>query len=337
LEVGGADGKTRSLRRACDVDGLERGCLSRGVQGQNLDCSGVGGHDEHEVILPNGGDIVVNGGSSIALGVLGDDAGLKVVIDVDLGDLRRLDIGDVEVTGLGAEAGPARRALAGNREAGRRARGDTSGHAAGEVDNVNAEPGVGRKDGVLALDHGHAERQEAALGGRDGREVLGKGAVGRDVPDGEDARGGWDTLHRRDELRVVFIENNVANGTGGAGGGGGLVEVEAANGVCDRDKTFGLVNREASDTVDSTAVDRTDGVTGTVDSEGDWELSAATDRLPNHLQIRGVSAVDVEDRQGVGTTVDSRDNVSGSGGLDRTLTEHGVGTVTWLAVAAQAL
>jgi hypothetical protein len=48
-------------------------------------------------------------------------AGLEVVIDVDLGNLPRLDIGDVEVPGLRAEAGPARRALAGNREAGRRA------------------------------------------------------------------------------------------------------------------------------------------------------------------------------------------------------------------------
>jgi hypothetical protein len=160
---------------------------------------------------------------------LGDDAGLQVVVDVDLGDLGGSNIGDIEVPGLGAEAGPARRRLAVDREARGLAGGDTGGSTVGEVDNVNTEAGVGREDGVLARNNGHAERQETALGGLDGLEVLREGAVRGDVPDGEDTRGGRDALDRRDELLVVLREDNVADGASGASRGAG----QGCSSVCD--------------------------------------------------------------------------------------------------------
>lgn len=228
------DDKTRGLGGACDVDSLEGGGLSRGVQGQDLDLGGVGGEDVHEakqrgqskadskhrgdnaLILSDGGDIVVNGGGPIALGVLSDNGGLQVGVDVDLRDLRGSNIGDVEVAGLGAEARPAGRALPVDGEPRGLASGNTIGGISGEIDNVNAETGIGGENRVLAADNGHGERQETTLGGLDGFEVLGKRAIGGDVPDGEDSGGGRDTLDRRDELRVVFVEDNMADGASGA-------------------------------------------------------------------------------------------------------------------------
>jgi len=115
------------------------------VQGQDLDLGGVGGQDEHEVVLSNRGDIIVNGGGFIALCVLVYNAWFQVVVDVDLSDLLCSNIGDVEVPGLGAEVGPAGRGLPVDRETRRLAGSNTVGSTAGEVDNVDTEPAVGCK------------------------------------------------------------------------------------------------------------------------------------------------------------------------------------------------
>jgi len=157
LQVGSADGEASGLGGTGNIESLEGLGLSRGVQGKDLDLSGVSGEDVHEVIVADGGDVIVDGRSSVALSVLSNNSGFEVVVDVDLSDFRGSNVGDIEVASFTAEAGPASSALPGNAERRRLASGGTGGNTAGEIEDVYTETGVSGQDRVLALNDGHAE------------------------------------------------------------------------------------------------------------------------------------------------------------------------------------
>lgn len=249
--------------------------------------------------MPNGGNIVVNGGGSVALGVLSDNGGFEVVVNVDLRDLGGTYVGDIEVAGLGAEAGPARSALAGDGKGRGLAGGEAVSSTTGEVEDVDTEAGVSREDRILARDDGHAEGEQATRGRPNGLEVFAKASIRSNVPDREDTGSRGDSLNRRDELLVVFREDDMANGASGASGGGGLVELEAANSIGNGQEALGLVNSVASDTVDETAVDSTDHGACLVDGKGYGEFTPTANGLPDHLEIGRVCGIDVEHRESV--------------------------------------
>lgn len=118
-----------------------------------------------------------------------DDSSLQVRVDVDFSDHRGADVSQVEVARLIAEARPARRHLAIDRHD-RRAVSVARISVAREVENIKANTGIRREDGVLARDDRHRERKETARLRRHAREIRGECPILVHVPHSQEARGG---------------------------------------------------------------------------------------------------------------------------------------------------
>lgn len=194
----------------------------------------------------DGSDVVVDRRGARRLGVLLDDGALEVVVDMHLRDGRGADVRQVEVARLLAEARPARRDLAVDRD--RR-----TAVIVLEVEDVEPEPRVRREDRVLARDDRHRERQQPILRRRDVLEVGRERPVRVHVPDREEAGRGRHALDGRDQLLAVLAEHDVARGAGGPCRGRRLVQAERAEGVRDRAQTGLLVNLVATTQVVSNA------------------------------------------------------------------------------------
>lgn len=91
------------------------------------------------LVTTDGGDIIVDGGSTVALGVLLDDGRLEVGVECDFSDLGRANVGHEEGASLRGEGAPASCALAVDREDGGLAGSDVVDGLRAQVDDIYAQ------------------------------------------------------------------------------------------------------------------------------------------------------------------------------------------------------
>ena len=137
----------------------------------------------HSLLAPHSSDVVVDRARVRRLGVLPHDGRFEALgINVHLGDRCGRDVREVEVARLGAEAGPARRALFGNWDLGRQV-------LRTQIKHRKAGCGVCRDERACARDRGQREWESTSTGRNEWLECGRKRAVRGDIPDGEEAGG----------------------------------------------------------------------------------------------------------------------------------------------------